>query len=318
MTKLVKVAVGVIQNASGDVFIAQRAASAHQGGLWEFPGGKLEANETTPQALARELHEELAIQVNACEPLIQIKHDYLDKSVLLDVYRVTQFSGAPIGNEGQPVRWVAPSELDNYEFPAANKPIISALRLPSRLAISGEFTDAQDLQQKIQQLPAQGITQYILRLDNLEVATHKLLVSNLLVAASHFQLRTQLNCSPAVYQALALQNQHCGLHLKSNYLMELRERPLEKKVCVGASCHNLLELKHAEQLQLDYALLSPVLPTNSHPNDVPLGWEVFQSWVAQVNIPVYALGGVGDEHLATALSMGAQGVAGISAWWPAN
>ncbi len=117
------VAVGVIENEQDQIFICQRAARQHQAGKWEFPGGKVEEGETLQQALKRELFEEIGIEVEACEPLLKIEHDYADKAVLLDVWRVTAFSGSPYGKEGQPGLWVARPDLVNYDFPEANQPI---------------------------------------------------------------------------------------------------------------------------------------------------------------------------------------------------
>jgi len=99
------------------------------GGLWEFPGGKLDGDETVQTALVRELQEELGITPMAFESITQIRHDYPDKQVLLDVWRVTQFSGSPEGKEGQEIRWVPLTELDQYQFPAANEAIVQALML---------------------------------------------------------------------------------------------------------------------------------------------------------------------------------------------
>ena len=122
------VAVGVITDGDGRVLIARRPAHIHQGGLWEFPGGKVEHGESLPGALSRELDEELGIVASAMEPLLEVHHDYSDKSVLLDVWQVTSFSGEPRGLEGQPLRWVTGSELAEFEFPAANQPIVEAVR----------------------------------------------------------------------------------------------------------------------------------------------------------------------------------------------
>ena len=108
-------------------FITRRLSHQHQGGKWEFPGGKVEASETTEQALVRELQEEIGISVEKTEPLIEIAHQYSDKSVLLDVHKVTAFSGEPSGLEGQEGRWVAVIDLNQYEFPEANKAILQAL-----------------------------------------------------------------------------------------------------------------------------------------------------------------------------------------------
>lgn len=121
------VAVGVILR-DDKVFISRRADDRHQGGKWEFPGGKQEPEETIEQALARELAEECNIEVLATEYLLSIAHDYPDKSVTLEVYLVTDFTGEARQLEQQLARWVSISELAEYNFPAANKVIIEALQ----------------------------------------------------------------------------------------------------------------------------------------------------------------------------------------------
>lgn len=128
MKKRVHVAVGVISDGADRILISRRAEHLHQGGFWEFPGGKVETDETVEQALARELLEELAIDVVKQEALLTIAHDYPDKSVLLDVWWVSAFAGEPQGREGQPLRWVSIESLHEFEFPAANKPIIAAIQ----------------------------------------------------------------------------------------------------------------------------------------------------------------------------------------------
>ena len=124
----VHVAVGVIVDNRQHILIALRPEQIHQGGLWEFPGGKVEAGETVQQALTRELAEELGIITSHSRPLLDIRHDYGDKIVLLDVWWVEQFSGEPSGREGQPVQWVAVEDLSNYTFPEANQAIIKAVQ----------------------------------------------------------------------------------------------------------------------------------------------------------------------------------------------
>ena len=126
--KPLHVAVGVVLDEARNILITRRSANSHQGGLWEFPGGKVEAGESIEQALTRELHEELGVVLQRSEPLLQVHHDYSDKAVLLDVYIVSGFSGVARGMEGQPFRWVAEDTLDEYSFPAANAPIVLALR----------------------------------------------------------------------------------------------------------------------------------------------------------------------------------------------
>ena len=126
--KVVHVAVGVVLNARGEVLIALRDEQRHQGGLWEFPGGKLEPGEDTARALARELLEEVHLQVEGAAPLLEIHHDYGDKRVFLDVWLVERFSGDALGREGQPLRWVPMRDLATYDFPAANAAIVKKLQ----------------------------------------------------------------------------------------------------------------------------------------------------------------------------------------------
>ena len=125
--KAVHVAVGVINNANGEIFISKRHKDLHQGDKWEFPGGKVEAEETVYDALVRELREECNIQVQSASPLTVIHHNYGDKRVVLDVWRVISFSGEIAQREGQEWRWVPVYALQAYQFPEANEAIIDLL-----------------------------------------------------------------------------------------------------------------------------------------------------------------------------------------------
>ncbi|WP_440903535.1 8-oxo-dGTP diphosphatase MutT [Catenovulum sp. SX2] len=130
MAKLVHVAVAVViqqNNGRNEVLIAKRNQHQHQGGKWEFPGGKVEQEEQVTEALAREMLEECNVQVISSAPLIKIEHDYGDKKVVLDTYVVEQHAGTAKGNEGQEIRWVDVNSLKQYTFPEANKSIISAI-----------------------------------------------------------------------------------------------------------------------------------------------------------------------------------------------
>ena len=124
----VHVAVGVIISADKKVLISKRADHLHQGGLWEFPGGKVEKGETVESALSRELKEELDIEIGSARPLMKVNHEYVDKQVLLDIWVVDSFRGKPIGAEDQALEWVAVTQLANFDFPAANEAIVKKIQ----------------------------------------------------------------------------------------------------------------------------------------------------------------------------------------------
>jgi 8-oxo-dGTP diphosphatase len=317
VAKLVHVAVGVIVNSDGKILIAKRSLSAHQGGLWEFPGGKVDASETIEQALVRELREELAIDVLASQPLIQIRHHYPDKSVLLDVHKITQFFGTPIGNEGQPIQWVDAKELNNFEFPAANRPIISAINLPEKYVITGAYLDDVDFVARLNRVLAAGLRIVQLRVTDFSADIHQTLLDAVLEMINQSNAKLVINCSLAEFNR-AIQScpyKNFGLHLNHHHAAVINERPVGPDVLFGVSCHNAEEIVHAQNIGADYLLLSPVLQTASHPSATLLGWESFSALVELANIPVYALGGVSEEDVTIAQSCGAQGIAGISAWW---
>lgn len=312
MSRVIHVAVGVIVNAAGDILIAKRPDKVHQGGLWEFPGGKVEVNETLFDALKRELYEELAINVLATEPLIKIRHDYGDKVVLLDVHKVIQFSGEPQGNEGQPIKWVAPEQLHKYEFPAANVPIVTAINLPQRLLITGDFENEDDFFNRIESALKKGIRLVQLRVKQQEVLLK--FANAVAELCEKYSAHLLLNTSSEIFSKIP-QQANIGLHLNSKNLLVCNLRSVAKTVLLSASCHNEIEIEHAQKIGVDFILLSPIFNTKSHPEQEGIGWEKFGELVEKAIIPVYALGGMKDKDLPVALEYGAQGIAGISEWW---
>ncbi|MCW8125634.1 8-oxo-dGTP diphosphatase MutT [Microbulbifer halophilus] len=128
MGKVIHVAVGVVMREDGKILIARRPDHLHMGGRWEFPGGKVEEDETAQQALGRELLEEVAIEAKKLQPLTEIRHDYPEKTVLLDTWWVTDFEGEAKGSEGQQIAWIDTGELGDHQFPDANAPILEAIQ----------------------------------------------------------------------------------------------------------------------------------------------------------------------------------------------
>ena len=132
MPSVIHVAVGVLIDDSNCVLLARRQKGTHLEGYWEFPGGKVESDETVEAALARELSEELGVEIGETSPLMTVNHDYGEKQVLLDVHHVRSWTGEPHGAEGQPIAWVSEVVLDDYKVPEANAEIM--VRVKSVLA----------------------------------------------------------------------------------------------------------------------------------------------------------------------------------------
>lgn len=300
------VAVGVIRGGEGRILLTKRAKHAHQGGLWEFPGGKVETGESVQEALRRELLEEVGIAVQTMAPLIKINHDYGDRHVLLDVWNVTAFSGLAKPCEGQEMRWVTADDLESYSFPAANRPIVKAARLPNCYAIL-EGHSAEEVLNNCRKILRGGIRLMQLRVKSLALADLEK------VTAEVTELCRRQNVILLINSDLPVTASADGLHLSSRSLLACDAKP-NGHTWVGASCHNLIELRHAEKLGLDFAVLAPVLATATHPDAKPLGWQGLAELLDQVNLPVYALGGLYLPDLDRTINAGAQGIAGISAF----
>lgn len=301
----IDVAVGVVKDDLGRILIAKRKVDAHQGGLWEFPGGKFEPAEDDVQALNRELFEELNIKTLASSPLIKINFNYPECQVCLHVREVCDFEGEPVGCEGQEWKWVDIQSLNEYAFPEANKAILSAIKLGRHYAIIGGG-DVQQVMHNLGVVLEQGIRLVQIRIKGLGGVDAEEVLTAVRDRCHKLGVAYLVNSQVPVQRSLDE-----GLHLTSFDLMGLSRRP-ESSGFVAASCHNLQELRKAEQLALDFAVLSPVMETVSHPGAKDLGWMQFSEWVDKVNIPVFALGGVGWQDYERALAHGAQGLSGIS------
>lgn len=308
------VAAAAIFNQRGEVLLALRPAHKHQGGLWEFPGGKVEAAEQVLDALKRELHEELSITLTQARPLIRIPHHYPDKSVLLDVWRVDEFHGEPHPKEGQCIEWVAQDKLPQRDYPAANLPIINAVRLPVLYLITGEpKEDDRIFLDRLERCLQGGVRLIQLRAKALDETRYRKLAQQALKLCTSYGARLLLNAAPRLVEEIGAH----GVHLTGARLLELEQRPLDARHWVAASCHNQVELAHAMRIKADFAVVSPVLSTPTHPGAAALGWRGLQHLTELATLPVYALGGMQPEHLALAFRHGAQGIAVRSAIWNA-
>ena len=305
---MLHVAVAVIRDEQGRVLLSRRREGTHLAGLWEFPGGKVEPGESIDQALRREIHEETDLEVLAHRPLIGIRHHYPEKSVFLDTHLVTAWSGEAHGREGQEIVWCETTTLGKYALPEADKPILTALVLPDRYAITPPVIESEkNFLIELEKTLDAGI-----RLIQLRLPGHQELAP---LAEKAMALCERAGATLMVKESVLASQLGCGLHLRSVDLMRLEERPLASGQLLAASCHSEEEAMQAERIGADFVTLSPVLPTASHPGVETLGWDAFAEVVSRVNLPVYALGGLGEKDLETAWSKGSQGVAAIRGLW---
>ena len=320
-TEMVEVAAAVLQKPDGSFLLAQRPEGKVYAGYWEFPGGKIEPGETPYHALVRELREELGITVTTAYPWVTRVFTYPHATVRLNFFRVTAWSGELYPHEGQQFAWQPPHTLPPSRageeglalvspMLPANAPILRALQLPSLYAISNAAELGSDeFLQRLQQALRNGLRLVQMREKNLpRAALRELSLRALELAHAHGAL-VLINGDIE----LALEIGADGVHLNSAQLAALSTRP-DLEWC-AASCHSVDELQLAVEMGLDFAVLSPVLPTQSHPGAAHLGWQAFAAIAAGSAIPVYALGGLSQEDMEIAWQHGAQGVALLRQAW---
>lgn len=297
------------------VLLAERPTGKHLAGYWEFPGGKLESNEARIDGLRRELIEELGLEIDQARPLIDVCYAYPEKTVRLDVWRIDQFRGSPHGREGQKLSWVPIAKLDQWRLPPADRPVVTALQLPATYVITPSWSNLDTTKasflKSLEQTLASGAKCVQLRVKNLLDADYTALALEFIACCRRHDAIAILNWDPVRAAALGAD----GAQVNAMALAELTERPVPRPFILGASCHNGDELKRAARLDVDYTLLGAVKPTLSHPGQPGLGWAQFESLVRDVNMPVYALGGMKPDDLESAWRCGGQGVAGIRGLW---
>lgn len=305
---------GVMVDARGRVLLAQRPPGKHLAGFWEFPGGKLEPGEAPGAGLERELREELGVTVHADagEPLIRVPWRYGEKRLLLDARLLRSWRGEPMSLEGQALQWCEPSQVDLSVLAPADRPILQALRLPESLPITPADVppDAFDTWRRyLLAAIDRGERLLLLRFPLWTAERVRELAAALIPAAREHGAQIVLSGDIAGARMLGV-----GVQLKARQLDSLDERPLPLEQLVGASCHDADELAKASTLA-DFATLSPVAITASHPDMPALGWPAFEALVERAAIPVFALGGMTRQDVAKVRQAGGQGVAGIRGFW---
>ncbi|MDD2928647.1 MAG: Nudix family hydrolase [Sideroxydans sp.] len=308
--KIVEVSAAILQRPDGTFLLAQRPADKIWAGYWEFPGGKVEPGETAHHALVRELREELGIAVQIAYPWLTRTFTYPHATVRLTFFRVTAWEGALHPHEGQQFAWQQAGQVTVAPILPANAPILRALELPNLYAISNaaELGPDKFLDTFQAKLDA-GLRLIQLREKDLTLEVLRPLAGKVVALAHASDAKVLINADVALAQEVGAD----GVQLTATQLATLKKRPAVD--WCAASCHSIEELRCAEELGCDFALLSPVLPTQSHPGALHLGWGKFATIAAGASIPVYALGGLEQGDMHRAWQHGAHGIALLRQAW---
>ncbi|MGB0127302.1 MAG: Nudix family hydrolase [Rhodocyclaceae bacterium] len=313
MRKKVDVAAAVITRPDGAFLLGQRAADTFYPGYWEFPGGKVEAGETARDALARELHEELGIEVVHAYPWITREHVYEHAHVRLHFFRVPAWRGEIRDHIHAALAWQHPGVESVAPMLPANAPVLRALALPDFYGVTHAAEIGVERQIALARRAFdQGLRLVQVREGGLSAPLRLSLIRALLPLARGHCATLLVNGDADLVRESGAD----GLHLSARQLMDAPSRPALP--LVGASCHTAAELAHAARLQLDFVVLGPVQPTASHPGSPAMGWEAFARLIAGYPLPVFAIGGLTRADLERAWSHGAHGIAAIRGAWAAG
>ena len=294
----------VLVRPDGQVLLGKRPEGKPWAGWWEFPGGKIEEGESAFHALQRELDEELGTRAIEAYSWLTRTFDYPEKTVKLHFFMVRRWTDEPHGREGQEISWQNPAALNVTPMLPANEPVLAALLLPPVYAITNlaETGEAEFLAQ-LERALAGGLKLIQVREKQLERDALYRFYEKVLEMVRPHEARVLINGNVGLARTL---DAH-GVHFSSSQLMALQQKP-ENLIC-AASCHTREELKQAEKLGLDFVVAGPVLPTLSHPETEPLGWQKFGDLIRELPMPVYALGGLQPQDMTAAWQAGAHGIA---------
>src|SRR5438552_4391947 len=270
---MIEVAAAVIQRGDGRFLLAQRPQGKVYAGYWEFPGGKVEPGEDFARALFRELHEELGIGVRASYPWITREFVYPHGHVRLNFFRVLEWSGDPHPREDQAIAWQTLGAAMVAPMLPANAPVLASLALPDEYAITdaARLGTAEMLARLERRLEA-GLKLLQIREPSLNPGARELFSSQAIGLAHRYGCKVMVKESHADAD---------GVHYTAAELMRLERRP--KGMLAAASCHTRAELERAMALELDFAVLGPVLEKHGA---MPLGWPGFAAIARGSSMPV--------------------------------
>lgn len=308
----IHVMAGVITDVRGRILLARRTLGRDLAGLWEFPGGKVDPGETPEQALVRELREELGIEAEIGAPLICVPQQMPHKRIVLNVRHIAAHRGQPRGLDGQALAWVPREKLPSYAMPPADRPVVAALLQPDRYLVTpSPFHTSDDAWlAALDASLASGVSRVLLRAPDVGAGRWRTLVAEAVARCAVHRAEVLVHGDQALAEAHGI-----GLHLPAAGLMKRRKRDFPENMAFAASCHDADQLRHAESLGCDFAVLGAIKPTASHPGQPGIGWAQFALLREHTSLPIYAIGGLNAGDLADARTQGAQGVAAIRGLW---
>lgn len=305
-----RVVIGIVENNAGQLLLTKRRRGVHLENYWEFPGGKVEKQESFKMALRRELHEEIGIHISQVKKIIDFEYQYNDRRIHFQAYKILDYLSDVSSQEHQQLEWVHYSELDTHQMPSANISIIDALCLPPLYMIA----DQQSIQSNIllnvvKKNLESGIKLIQYRAHGVGRPEYIAMAEDIYNLCQQHGAKMVCNCELEWLNEFPAH----GVHLTSSRLAEVCESAFYLNKCsyFSASCHTPEEVDLANQLKVRCILIGPVRTTCTHPDATSLEWEGFNHLCRVANMPVYALGGVEANEVASAIAQGAQGVAGI-------
>jgi len=306
----VDVAVAVLIRSDGAVLLAQRPKSKVYSGYWEFPGGKIETGEPVADALKREIREELGVEIGLAYPWITRAFTYPHARVRLHFYRVYVWRGEPRALEHEALAWRSPHAIDLEPLLPANGPVLRGLQLPAEYAITRcAERGVEGFLSRFEARLIDGLKLVQVREKEMQREDLREFTRRVIALAHARGAKVLINADASLACELGAD----GVHLTAAQLRGAPRRP-EFEWC-GASCHSREELRLAEAIGADFAVLGPVRSTPTHPRVPLLGWQGFGEIARHTGIPLYALGGIDHEDLDQALSCGAHGIAMVRGSW---
>lgn len=300
-----------LRDAQGRILAQRRPPGRLGEGFWEFPGGKVEPGEPRPVALAREVREELGIEIQGITPFWHCLYQADDRVLALDFFTAQSFHGIPHGVEGQAIAWLTPGTLADRPWLPADRPLVTLLALGPYCGITPRLTrsDPEFIATGFRESLGRGLR--FIRVRFAPGTGDSRAEQDALTAWAHTRgLMLALDYADEAVTSPVI-------HLRADQARDLITRPVLDRVLLGVSVHHAGEIQQAERLAADYLFLGPLAATPSHPDQPGLGWEAWARLARSSRLPVYALGGLGPADLTRARAAGAVGIAGIRAFWQA-